>query len=216
MIKAAIFDMDGTLTDTERLYQETWVILAEQFGQVNNPAFPLAVCGRSGEKMLETIREFYPEVDAEAFMQAGLMRVEEIVRTKVPLKEGAAEILPFLKERGFKLAIASGSKRELIEYSMKSVGLWQYFDAIVGADDVSKSKPDPEIFLKAAEAIGMRPEECYAFEDGLNGLRSCQTAGCKSIMVVDLTQPDDEVAPRCVGIFNSLVEAKEAIERGEV
>lgn len=215
MIKAAIFDMDGTLTDTEIVFRNTWMELAADFGQVPDPEFPKAVCGSNGNEMLAIIRRYYPAVDATDFMNRCLKRVEEKVSRQVPLKAGAKEILVYLKEKGFPIAIASSNTHMRIENNLEKAGLQSLIDVIVGGDDVSQSKPDPEVFITAAHKLGVEPEECYAFEDGMNGLRSCLAAGCKVAMVVDMTEPDDVVAPQCAAVFRSLVEAKAAIEKGE-
>ena len=105
MKPGAIFDMDGTLLDTERLYQESWEVLAGEFGVTHNPAFPLAVCGSNGDNMVRIIRSYYPEIDAEAFMNACYARVAGLVEHGVPKKPGAEDILRWMRGCGIKLAV---------------------------------------------------------------------------------------------------------------
>lgn len=214
MLKGAIFDMDGTLTDTERLYHETWVELEKDFGIQGNPEFPDAVCGSNGERMLEIIRSYYPDADAVGYRAACYATVARKTEEHVPLKEGAEEILAYLKENACKLAIASSSSREQIISNLTKTNLLSYFDEIVGIDDVTSAKPDPEIYQLTAARLGLDPSECYIFEDGFNGLRSGLAAGGKVAMVVDMCQPDDEIAPRCAAIFQNLSEALDAIKDG--
>lgn len=212
MKHGAIFDMDGLLFDTERLYRESWIILAEAFGQVSNPEFPKAVCGSNGSTMLSIIQSYYPDIDAVAFMQACLDRVENILKTSVPEKTGIREILSWLHEHGVKLAVASSTGLALIQRNLKHAGIEHYFDAVVSGEEVAHGKPAPDIFQLAAERIGCAPEDCYVFEDGENGIRAGAAAGCTAVMVVDLTEPTEELRALCAGVFFNLPEALTAIQ----
>lgn len=207
MIKGAIFDMDGTLTDTEKMYRDTWMELAVQYGQEPNIAFTKAVSGSNGQEMVDIIHRFYPDIDAVSFMNDCYATVAKKTEIQVPLKEGAEEILEFFKKKGYKLAVASSNFHDQIKKNMKKCGLDSYFDVYVGGDEVKNSKPHPEIFQTAAQKMGLAPEECYVFEDGMNGLRSGLAANCEVYMIVDLTEPDDVVAPQCAGVFSSFTEA---------
>ncbi len=213
MKQGAIFDMDGTLLDTERLYQESWKYLAGQYGQKHNPAFPLAVCGSNGETMVDIIGEYYPEINAEQFMNDCFARVAYLVETQVPIKDGAREILSYLKEKGVKIAVASSNSHAQIEKNMRLAGLLEYFDAVVGGDEVVHSKPAPDIVLLAAEQIGCEPKECYVFEDGANGIHAGAAAGCATVMVVDLTYPTEEIRRLCVGVYDNLSDVQRALEQ---
>lgn len=216
MKHGAIFDMDGTLLDTERLYHDSWVMLAKKFGQTPNPQFPQAVCGSSGTQMLSIIRKYYPSVNAELFMNSCLDYVAKQVETDAPKKAGAVEILDYLRQNNIKLAVASSNSNAQIRKNLQSAGLLEYFDVLVGGDEVSKSKPAPDIFLLAAERLGITPESCYVFEDGLNGIHAGIAAGCTTVMVVDLTPPTEEIRSVCSGIYHSLPEVKQAFEQGKL
>lgn len=217
MKKAAIFDMDGVLFDTERLYRQSWMETPLRFGQTASTAFPAAVCGTSGDTLAAIVREYYPEVDTEAFIRQGIARAREtILRQPVPEKSGLHEILAFFRENGVKIAVASSSDRVLIESNLKRAGVIQYFDAIVSGAQMKRSKPAPDIFQEAARQLGHAPADCYVFEDGLNGLRAGLAAGCTTIMIPDLTPPTDEMRAACAAICDSLLTAAEAIRRGEL
>ena len=216
-MKGAIFDMDGLLFDTERLFRDGWGELAKKFGQVPNPDFPAAVAGTSAEGMREVIRRFYPKVDAHAFQDSCYRRVEEIIlRDGPPEKPGMREILTFFRERGVKTAVASSSSRKMILQNFRSAGVEPLFDVIVGGEDVTRSKPEPDIFLLAAQRMGLAPEDCYVFEDGINGARAGIAAGCATVMVLDLYAPTHDVTVGCAGIYESLLDAKKAIENGTI
>ena len=211
MKRGAIFDMDGLLFDTERLYQESWEVMAGQFGQVHNPEFPTAVAGTSGAGMAAVVQKYYPEVDSQAFIAGCLDRAAAIIQANLPEKPGVREILSFLRDHGVPAAVASSSARELVESNLRRAGILDYFDAVVSGQEVSRSKPDPDIFLLAAERIGIPPEDCYVFEDGINGARAGVAAGCATVMIPDLMQPTEDLRQNCAGIYQNLLEARNAI-----
>ena len=214
MKQGAIFDMDGLLFDTERLFRESWVEMAKQFGQVPQPEFPAAVAGTSGEGMRAVIRRYYPAVDAAAFQEGCIARTAEIVREKLPEKPGIREILAFFRERGVKIAVASSSQREMILDNLRRAEIAPYFDAVVSGEEVSRGKPEPDIFLLAAQRLGCAPEDCYVFEDGINGVRAGIAAGCAAVMIPDLFPPTEDIRENCAGIYPSLLDARDAIADG--
>ncbi|MDO4175095.1 MAG: HAD family phosphatase [Eubacteriales bacterium] len=212
----AIFDMDGLLFDTERLYQENWIVVAKEFGQQPDPGFPKAICGTSGIHALEVVRSYYPAVDAEAFLQSGIDKVTQILQTSVPEKPGVHEILRYLKEHHVRIAVASSSVRTMVQHNLAAAGIASYFDAVVSGQDVVYGKPEPDIFLLAAKRLGIPPHDCYVFEDGINGTHAGIAAGCATVMIPDLTQPSEELRAACVGVYDSLLAAKKALEQGEI
>lgn len=216
MKKGAIFDMDGVLFDTERLYQESWMILAEEMGLVPNPAFPKAVCGTNGSYMLDVIRKYYPSADAQTYMQNCLDRVAQIVETAVPEKEGIHEILEYLHQNGVKVAVASSSPLETIEHHLKLSGIFPYFNAIVSGGQVTHGKPAPDIFLEAAARLHLPAEACYVFEDGMNGIRAGVAAGCTTVMVPDLTEPTEELYHICAAVYPNLTAVLNALKAGDL
>ena len=212
MKKGAIFDMDGLLFDTERLFQDGWVEMAKQFGQTPHPDFSMAVAGTSGAGMREVILRYYPEVDAGAFQAGCIAYAEEILSKGIPERPGMREILAFFRSHGVKIAVASGSGREMVLSNLRRAGVEAYFDAVVSSDEVERGKPAPDIFQLAAQRLGCAPEECYVFEDGVNGVRAGIAAGCATVMIPDLYQPTEELRRGCAGIYPSLCDAQKAIE----
>ena len=213
MKRGAIFDMDGLLLDTERLYQESWVEMARTFGQTADPAFPAAVSGTSGEGMREVIRRYYPAVDPYAFQAGCIARVDGILDEQgPPVKPGAGELLEYLGARGVKLAVASSSGRERILSNLRAARLDRFFNAVVSGQQVERGKPEPDIFLFAAREIGCPPEDCYVFEDSVNGVRAGMAAGCVTVMVPDLAAPPKDLAVSKV--CSSLLEVKELLKAG--
>lgn len=216
MKQGAIFDMDGLLFDTERMYRDSWKQSAQQFGLVHNPDFPRAVCGSSGAHMREIILQYYPQVDAKAFADDCILRVERELETHVPEKTGVRDILQYFKQHGVRVAVASSSKRATVLHNLKQADILSYFDVIVSGDQVTHGKPAPDIFLLAAQQIGCEPENCYVFEDGTNGIRAGAAAGCTTIMIPDLTPPNAQLEQLCAGIYPSLSDAMNAIAGNEI
>ena len=216
MKKGAIFDMDGLLFDTERLYRDSWTIRAAELGLDPDPEFPKAVCGSSGELMLDIIRQYYPDIDPEVLRDACIDRVNECLKAAVPEKPGIHEMLSFMKENGVRIAVASSSPMETIQSNLERTGILSFFDVITSGQEVEKGQPEPDIFLLAAQRLELEPEDCYVFEDGSNGIHAGAAAGCATVMIPDLTEPNEELKNLTAGIYDSLMEAKEAIIRGEI
>lgn len=202
----AIFDMDGVLFDTEKIWQACWREIADEMGVCLEEGFTRAVCGTNGEVMSRVIERYYHVADGHGIMGECKRRVHEKLSKDVPLKEGAVEILRTLKASNLRLALASGSPRAQIEANLERTGLRHYFDALISGEEVSAGKPDPEIFLTSAKMIGCKPEECFVFEDSLSGVQAGHAAGCDTIMVPDLVKPTPEIIPLCFRICESLLQ----------
>lgn len=216
MKAGVIFDMDGTLLDTEQMYRDAWTELAVEYGQEPDPKFPRAVAGTNGDHMIAIIKQYYPDVDGKQFMLDCLERVKNRVAQAVPKKDGMDEILEFLHQRGVKIAVASSNSVEQIEKNFRLCSALQYFDAIVGGEEVVYGKPEPDIFLLAAQRLGIPPWNCYVFEDGINGVRAGVAAGCATVMIPDGNLPTEEMYRICAGVYDNLHEVKKALEQGEI
>ena len=212
--KGIIFDMDGVLYDTERIYQESWARTALDMAGREEKTFPMAMCGSSGASGRRIIHEYFPQVDVEKFMEHCYSLYRDKIALNLPEKPGVREILEYLKRTGVKIAIASGSPVSVIRSNLDRSAIASYFDAMVGGDEVADGKPAPDIFLKASEKIGLAPEACYVLEDGRNGLLGAKAAGCSPVMIVDLTKPDKELKEICTAIFDSLTSALAAMKSG--
>ncbi len=216
MKKGAIFDMDGTMFDTERLYRETWDATAIEMGQALSPTFWSDVGGTGGEEMKTVIRRHYPALDVEAYIAAGMKKLWEAEETCVPEKPGLRKILEFFRSSGVKMAVASSSPQEMIEHNLLVAGIEGYFDAVISGDQMARGKPAPDIFLYAAGQLGLAPEDCYVFEDSLNGIRAGAAAGCTAIMIPDLVEPMDEILPLAACICARFDEALKMIVEEKV
>lgn len=213
MKQAAIFDMDGLMFDTERLYQESWMALAAEFGQVPDPAFPTAVAGTAGEGMRKVIRSYYPAVDPEAFISACFQRVRDITKTHLPEKPGLRTLLDLLRAKGVRMAVASSSEEDIIRRNLTTAGVTDYFDVVVSSTDpaVKDGKPAPDVFLYAAARLGVDPRDCWVLEDSLNGIRAAHAAGAAALMVPDTMEPTPEIRQIC-RVFPDLNAVAAALE----
>ncbi len=218
MKHGAIFDMDGLMFDTERIFRESWLILAKaKYHREPSIPFTRAVAGTAGDTMRAVIERFYPGMDADAYIADCYARVEKILEKEVPVKKGLYEILSYLKDQGFKMAVASASSRALVERNLKMAGVDSCFDIVLSTmGEGIPSKPAPDVFIRAAEALGLDPKDCYCFEDGINGVLAGLRAGCRTVMVPDTMEPTKEVLEGGAVICRDLLEARDAIARGEI
>lgn len=204
--KGAIFDMDGLLFDTERVYQQTWHEIAGERDIVLGDEFVKTISGTAGAHTLHIIEDYYHVSDGTAIYEDCMERVKQKLAANVPIKEGVHEILDYFKRKNVMMAIASSSSIQQIEANLNVAGIRDYFDAVVSGVEVGRGKPAPDIFLYAAEKIGCRPEECYVFEDSENGIKAGYAAGCITVMVPDLMEASPDILPYCSKVCSSLLE----------
>lgn len=202
---SVIFDMDGTLTDTQRVCMDAWDHAGELQGFKNAGESIRYVLGMNKEGWEAYLAEHYEGIDLLAFDKA--MR-EYIINSGAPeLKKGTKEILDFLKQNGVKMAVASGSDRYEIDWKLGETGILLYFDALAGGEEVEHCKPAPDVFLLAAERLGVEPTNCFVFEDSSLGIKAGYAAGMKPIGVADVAPFTDEAKAIMFKELNSLDEA---------
>lgn len=215
-IKGAIFDMDGVILDTEKLYLRFWKQAASDFGynMTDQHVFGIRSLARkfAVEKLKGIFGEDFPYYDIHA-RRVELMDAF-IKEHGFESKSGVYELLVFLREKGIKTAVATATARHKTMNYLESIGAAKYFDAVICGDMVENGKPAPDIYLQAASELQLPPEQCAAFEDSPNGIKSAHSAGCRTIMIPDLTQPDDEVAPLLCGVYESLDKAVDFFDEG--
>ncbi len=193
IFKAAIFDMDGLILDSERTVLKCWEMIGEKYGFKDIVTYGISVIGKNKKATVDEFERVYGEPGDRYERELREIYNGLAAEGKVPLKPHTIELLSSMKNAGMKIAIASSSTREEVTSQMAALGALPYFDICVCGDQVTKSKPDPEIFLLACDALGVKPEEGVGLEDSFNGVRSCKASGLYTIMVPDIIQPDEEM-----------------------
>lgn len=213
MFSAAIFDMDGLLIDSERAIMNTWIAVAGELGVTVTPADYLPIIGRSAAECFAMLTDI---VGGEAIFREAQPRVRHRLATFAEregfaLKSGAQPLLSALTQAGIPCAVASSSSRAEIEFRLGRAGVLRFFDAIAGGDEVPRGKPDPAVYLLAADRLGARTAECLAFEDSDNGARAATRAGIAVITVPDLKPTSAEIAGLSFKVLTRLDDAIEHV-----
>ena len=211
---AVIFDMDGVIFDTEQLYIACCKAVSEKFHMGTEEEVE-DLCHRcigvtsaiTRQTILDTYGEDFPI--EEYFKDSMKIFMERFGDGKHLIKPGVHELFAYLKEQGYRVALASSTRTEVLTGELDRAELLRNFHVVVGGDQVTRSKPAPDIFLRAAELLEEAPENCYVIEDSYNGIRAAQAAGMKPIMVPDLLPANEEMQEKAVAILDSLYEVKE-------
>ena len=191
---AVIFDMDGVLFDTERIALECWGEAADRLGLRGWRELYPSCIGITQPKTRALWRETWGDEAASEFEKQILIVSRERFEGKpVPQKPGLMELLDALDERNVKMAVASSTPEKRVRDNLVQTGILDRFRAVIGGDRLQRSKPAPDIFLLAGDALKMQPADCVVVEDSYNGIRAAHAAGMRPIMVPDLLQPTEEI-----------------------
>lgn len=214
MVKAVIFDMDGLILDTEKLLVKFWVLAANEAGFPMTREHALAIRSlhrKFAEPYLQGL--FGGNFDYLKIRSRRMELMNDYLKSHdLELKPGAGELLEYLNEHGIPAAVATATDYERTKDYLSRVGIFERFDKIVCAAMVEFGKPKPDIYLYAAAQLGVPPGECAALEDSPNGVKSAAAAGCITVMVPDLTQPDAELNGLIYAKAASLSEAIQIID----
>lgn len=215
MFKAVVFDMDGVITDTEKLYRRF------QMQEGLRRGVPEDVMVRACERIAGgnkfTNKEPFEAIvgrgiDYWDFRENVMINLDTHIRENgVELKYGVVETLRYLKDKGIKIGLATSTVKERAIKYLTSHDIYQYFDKLIFGNMVEHGKPAPDIYLKACEELGVAPEEAIAVEDSINGIKSAGTAGLYPVMVVDLIQPNDEIKPYVKQVYDNMTRLRELI-----
>lgn len=212
-VKAVIFDLDGTLIDTEKIYKIVWPKAIADMGHVmtEEQYLSLRSLGRpfSPLKMKSWYGEDF-DYDLARKTRKGYFE-EYVAQNGIQRKPGAIELLEYLKSKGIVRAIATATDLDRATQYMDMTGLSGYFDKVISATMVKEGKPSPYVYEYACEQLGYKPEECIAVEDAPNGITSAYRAGLSVIMVPDQSGVNDEIATMLMACVESLDKIKEII-----
>lgn len=213
-VEAVIFDMDGTLIDSESVY----ILGMQDAARTLGLALPLDLChamvGVPSHECNLMLQEHYGAgFDLAEFRGHFSTSVQRQMRERVPLKAGVVELLDFLAHRGLPLAIATSAGRTTAERNLGRAGLLDRFKALATRDDVEHPKPAPDLYLEAARRLGAAPQRCVAFEDSSIGIVAAHAAGMRAVMVIDILPPTDEARAKCLLVAQDLHEVLQLMQR---
>lgn len=211
-IKAVIFDMDGVIFDTELVYLKVWSEVFEKYGYKLKKEIYIQVLGTGRENVKRVFLNNYGEdLPIDIMYKEKDENLDRAVELGVSLKAGADEILANLKNNNFKIALATSAAKERALKQLKQADIEKFFDVIISRDDVKETKPNPEIFLKAAEKLNVLPSECIVIEDSSAGIRAAFNARMIAIHVVDLKEADEDILNHCYNSYKNLNEIQKVL-----
>lgn len=205
-VRGVIFDMDGTLLDTEKLYLRFWLEAANRMGYPMKEEHALAIRATAAsvaEPMLK--RLVCPEFDYHGVRALRRRIMEEYVDIHgIDPKPGMIETLRAIRERGLRIGLATATPEPRARKYLRMVGAEQYFDAVTCADMVEHGKPAPDIYLLACARTGVKPSEALAVEDAPSGIRSAHAAGMRAVLIPDRDVPGEEITALCHAVMPDL------------
>jgi HAD superfamily hydrolase (TIGR01509 family) len=213
-VRGVLFDMDGVVIDTEKLYTRFWMEAAADLGH------PMTLTQALQMRSLGSIES---QEKLDSFFGSGVLAYDVLRNRRIELmeafiaehgieeKKGIRELLACLKEKGIPCAITSSSSIPLIRRHLGDLGLLDGFTALCSGKDVPQGKPAPDIYLHGAATLGIAPEHCLAIEDSPAGIEAAWRAGCMAVIVPDQDQPDGEVLSRSFAKADSLLDVMELL-----
>lgn len=218
MVSGIIFDMDGVLIDSERQSNEGWLWAAGQLG-VDMPIWLIdSFKGAPAELCCKFFDDYYKGVID--YWEAKELRTQHVYKIRetegIPVKKGVKDIFEYIRNNGLKCAVATSTRRESAEKTLHEIGVWDYLDAVVYGDEVEHGKPEPDIFLRAAKAIGVNTSEAVVVEDSINGIKAGYAAGMRVVHIPDTIAIDDDIRKLTYMVcddLNGLIDVVESINK---
>ena len=208
---SVIFDMDGTLLDTQSICIPAWEYAGEKQGLKGAGELMPSVCGMNLNGSNKVLTDHYPNIDLELFRADSREYIQK--NLVVRFMKGAKELLDYLKDRGVKIGLATGTSRPSVLHHLNEVDALPYFDALVCGTEIENGKPAPDIFLKTAELMGVDPKTCFVFEDSENGILAGSRAGMKIIGIPDVVAFSKEIKALMYCELEDLSQAIEIFEK---
>lgn len=218
MVSGIIFDMDGVLIDSERQSNEGWLWAAGQL-EVDMPMWLIdSFKGAPAELCCKFFDDYYKGVID--YWEAKELRTQHVYKIRetegIPVKKGVKDIFEYIRNNGLKCAVATSTRRESAEKTLHEIGVWDYLDAVVYGDEVEHGKPEPDIFLRAAKAIGVNPSEAVVVEDSINGIKAGYAADMRVVHIPDTIAIDDDIRKLTYMVcddLNGLIDVVESINK---
>lgn len=203
---SVIFDMDGVIFDSERLVLDCWEKIGEQYHISDIREVFIECIGTNKEKTREIVYSHYgKEFAYDKFTkESSLLFHEYVGKNGLPVKKGVRDLLQYLTQEDVSIGLASSTRLALVEEELRQAGLYDYFQVVMGGDQLKRSKPEPDIYLMTCEKMGILPQDAYAIEDSYNGIRSAYSAGMSPIMVPDMLPATDEMREKSIIVLEDL------------
>lgn len=213
---ALIFDMDGLLLDTEGLYKRAWAQAAAEPGFDLTDAIFLKLIGITVADAHQVLAEtFGPKFPLDTFRVRSAELYENLHETEgVPLKGGAYDLLAWARQNKIPCAVGTSTVTEEAEKRLRKQNILEFFQCVVGGDQVQRGKPNPDIFLKAQASLGVEPANCLVLEDAHSGLLAAKAGGMRAVMVPDMLPATEESRAIAEGVFPSLLAVRDWIDAG--
>ena len=190
-----LFDMDGTLFDTEKYYQWAWRKAIADAGYELDASEVLKLRSLGAPYNVAQFQAWFGEdVDYRAIRQERVNLMKDMLAHEIPLKPQVPQTLEKLRQMGYSMTVVTATAQEQAVSNLNLTGLLPFFDHVISASMVKRGKPAPDVYLHACTVLKVQPENCYAVEDSPNGVLSAHAAGCRTIMIPDLSQPDAELS----------------------
>lgn len=215
MIKGIVFDMDGLMIDTEKLLVRFWKEASLEYGFSMTDEHVYGMRSLSHTLAVPYLKNIFGEsFDYYEIRKRRIALMNDYIeKNGIEVKKGLFELLNYAKSNNYKMAVATANTLERAERYLKKINAFSFFEKIIGGDMIQNGKPAPDIYITACHEIGLEPSECIALEDSPNGVKASYHAGCKTVMIPDLTQPDDDTKAMIYGLCGSLDEVIEILER---
>ena len=210
-IKAIIFDLDGVIFDTERLYLEIWKEIFEKYGYKLEDEVYFSVMGKGRKRVKEIYIEKFGrglKID-EMYIKKDERLNDRIYSDENLLKKGILEILLFLQVNNYKIGLATSAKRDRVERMLNDYNIYKFFDVIVTGEEIKNSKPSPDIYLKVMDKLIVKANNCLVIEDSLAGVEAGLKSGSQVIHIKDLV----DIKNKDVISMKSILELKEYINK---
>ncbi|MBD7915780.1 HAD family phosphatase [Clostridium sp. Sa3CUN1] len=212
-VELVIFDMDGLIFDSEKVSYDSWVEAAKIFNINFDMKIFYKLLGTNHESVRNTlIDEFGDKINIDDYIEERRKINFSKIANGVERKEGVEELLEYLTEKNIKKAVATSSNRELALNLLSKADILHYFDYVLCGDEVTKSKPDPEVFLNVAKKLKVNPENCMVLEDSEAGTIAGSRGRMKVIIIPDLKEPDEDIVRLAYKRLNNLKEVINEIE----
>jgi HAD superfamily hydrolase (TIGR01509 family) len=210
--RAVVFDMDGLMLDSERAYTAAMAQAARDLGHDLPGSLWLAMVGRGEAVCRQLLGEHVGDAGAQALLDLADERYERLAATGIDHRPGIEPLLRWLSGQGIARAVATSTRNPLATTKLRAAGLLDWFDTVCTSSDVARPKPAPDVYLLAAERLGVEPAQCLVLEDSPTGVRAALAAGMTPIQVPDLLAPDAEVRALQHRIVDSLAQAQALLQ----